>query len=164
MRNLLQYDLARKLFRELDDAVSLMETFENLSGPEFKERLQRKVDLLNDIDEMDVGFEICDKCGKILDMRKNEDIWLELLDMVLCGPCHSEHKGIEKYWSQSSLEEYQKNQTVSEWCPHCENEVELEQRFESQSCPNCRIKILPCAQCLTQDCGNCPLTGNEAHI
>lgn len=51
-------------------------------------------------------MEVCDKCNKVLDKMKWEDIYLEVLDMVLCGPCNNEHKGIEKYWSTRLLKEY----------------------------------------------------------
>ena len=46
---------------------------------------------------------------------------------------------------------------VTEWCPHCEDEVELEEKFERQECPNCKEKILPCAQCVIYECSRCPL-------
>jgi len=49
------------------------------------------------------------------------------------------------------------NNTVTEWCPHCEHEVELQSLFEAQPCPGCNVTILPCAQCLLENCANCPL-------
>lgn len=33
-----------------------------------------------------------------------------------------------------------------EWCPHCENEVEIPEDRPSP-CPSCRVLILPCADC-----------------
>lgn len=49
-------------------------------------------------------------------------------------------------------------ETVTEWCSHCEHEVELENNFKAQTCPNkeCGEIILPCAQCVTMDCEKCP--------
>lgn len=48
-------------------------------------------------------------------------------------------------------------ETVTEWCSSCENEVELEIKFQRQICPSCKIEILPCAQCKNQNCSECPL-------
>ena len=36
--------------------------------------------------------------------------------------------------------------TVDEWCPHCDEEVEIPDDKPSL-CPNCGVKILPCAGC-----------------
>lgn len=53
--------------------------------------------------------------------------------------------------------EWDANETVTEWCSHCEHEVELPNRFEPHICPSCQEEILPCAQCESQECNNCPL-------
>jgi predicted RNA-binding Zn-ribbon protein involved in translation (DUF1610 family) len=48
--------------------------------------------------------------------------------------------------------------TITEYCPCCEQEVTLANTFEVQKCPNCGADILPC--CLCEDCkpvGECPL-------
>jgi hypothetical protein len=37
--------------------------------------------------EHDDNFEICDDCSKVLDKLKNEDIWLESLNIVVCDDC-----------------------------------------------------------------------------
>lgn len=50
--------------------------------------------------------------------------------------------------------------TVAEWCPHCQYEVELKEKFERQKCPKCEVAILPCAQCITRECSQCPLENN----
>lgn len=57
----------------------------------------------------------------------------------------------------SATPEWDEDETVSEWCSHCGNEVELPADFKEHTCPNCNEKILPCSQCLSQNCGNCPL-------
>lgn len=49
--------------------------------------------------------------------------------------------------------------TVTEWCPLCDQEVELKEEFTAQECPNCKDIILPCNQCVKMDCLNCPLEG-----
>lgn len=50
------------------------------------------------------------------------------------------------------------NDTFPEWCPSCEEEVELENIFDIQECPNCGELILPCNKCsIVPDCANCPL-------
>ena len=44
---------------------------------------------------------------------------------------------------------------IHEYCPYCEDEVELQNRFEIQTC-SCGEKIKPC--CLCESCStNCPL-------
>ncbi|MBO7235162.1 MAG: zinc-ribbon domain-containing protein [Alistipes sp.] len=52
---------------------------------------------------------------------------------------------------------------IYEYCPHCENEVELSNRFEVQICPKCGRPILPCSLCAT--ClgwnADCPLRDDE---
>jgi hypothetical protein len=48
-------------------------------------------------------------------------------------------------------------ETVSEWCSNCQNEVELERKFQRQICPICKIEIFPCAQCTEDGCSECPL-------
>lgn len=51
---------------------------------------------------------------------------------------------------------------VFEVCPHCENEVKLEVKFEAQVCPHCNIIILPCSICQVSDnCLNCPLSNHS---
>ena len=42
----------------------------------------------------------------------------------------------------------------TEWCPHCDTEVELKGKLEVQPCPNCGEMIYPCNLCLhcTKDC------------
>jgi predicted RNA-binding Zn-ribbon protein involved in translation (DUF1610 family) len=48
--------------------------------------------------------------------------------------------------------------TIYEYCPHCCDEVELEERFEPQVCPNCGNVLFPCSMC--EECiTNCPLEG-----
>ncbi len=50
--------------------------------------------------------------------------------------------------------------TFVECCPHCENEVVLETKFEKQICPICGKKILPCSLCYRcQDI--CPLADKK---
>jgi predicted RNA-binding Zn-ribbon protein involved in translation (DUF1610 family) len=53
---------------------------------------------------------------------------------------------------------------ITEWCPHCEDEVELNDNFCVQICPKCGHPILPCSICEhTNDkgchtkCDTCPL-------
>lgn len=46
---------------------------------------------------------------------------------------------------------------MPEWCPNCEEEVELPINFVVHDCPNCLESILPCNQCDEVNCANCPL-------
>lgn len=56
---------------------------------------------------------------------------------------------------------------ITEWCPCCENEVQLEDKFEIQTCPSCGEPISPCSICthedyiLRKDCSECPLIEEE---
>lgn len=57
--------------------------------------------------------------------------------------------------------------TCWEWCPHCEEEVELQSKFEVQVCPSCGRPILPCNLCV--DCAgwnskDCPLYDKEQEM
>lgn len=47
--------------------------------------------------------------------------------------------------------------TIIELCPHCNEEVELEDKYETQICPSCGTRIQPCSICEHMICGNCPL-------
>lgn len=38
---------------------------------------------------------------------------------------------------------------IYEMCPHCNDEVELEEYFDVQICPSCGRPILPCSMCYT---------------
>lgn len=47
---------------------------------------------------------------------------------------------------------------IIEWCPHCETEVKLENKFEKQQCPECEEEILPCSMCEDpRKCEQCPI-------
>jgi predicted RNA-binding Zn-ribbon protein involved in translation (DUF1610 family) len=57
---------------------------------------------------------------------------------------------------------YKMKNVVFEVCPHCENEVKLEAKFEAQVCPSCKTIILPCSICPVSDnCLNCPLSNHD---
>lgn len=52
-----------------------------------------------------------------------------------------------------------KTNTAYEWCPFCEDEVELKAEFKIQICPNCGRPIIPCSICDMErtPCFKCPL-------
>lgn len=50
-----------------------------------------------------------------------------------------------------------KFEPIHESCPHCENEVALQDVFVPQPCPECHKIILPCTICTAENCGSCPL-------
>ena len=53
------------------------------------------------------------------------------------------------------LKHYEK---ANEWCPHCDEEVELEHELKVQKCPVCGMWIVPCSVCPLTDCSTkCPL-------
>lgn len=49
------------------------------------------------------------------------------------------------------------NDKCYEWCPECEEEVELDTRFEMQICPSCGKPIAPCNLCGGYCKTPCPL-------
>lgn len=51
------------------------------------------------------------------------------------------------------------NNTIYEYCPYCEDEVELKDEFKVQVCPNCGRPIIPCSTCDMRrtPCFKCPL-------
>lgn len=55
---------------------------------------------------------------------------------------------------------------IYEWCPLCEEEVEIEEKFEVQICPNCGKPILPCGvlESCSNMCGKCPLEDELAEM
>jgi len=60
------------------------------------------------------------------------------------------------------VEEVTANETTFEVCPHCNEEVQLESKFEAQVCPSCNTIILPCSICPVNDnCLNCPLSNHS---
>lgn len=53
---------------------------------------------------------------------------------------------------------YKSEETTEEWCPHCDECVELQGEFKVQRCPNCGKWIVPCSLCPFEDCvKKCPL-------
>lgn len=54
--------------------------------------------------------------------------------------------------------EQNNDEEVYEYCPYCNEEVELNNEFKVQICPNCGHAIVPCSICpLDSCCSNCPL-------
>jgi uncharacterized paraquat-inducible protein A len=43
--------------------------------------------------------------------------------------------------------------TVEEYCPHCENTVEIPQK--KVPCPSCKVEIHPCSNCPLLAIGEC---------
>lgn len=54
---------------------------------------------------------------------------------------------------------FNNGEPITEYCPHCENEVDLRPVFSVQVCPSCGELILPCNLCDHDNCNcaNCPL-------
>lgn len=52
------------------------------------------------------------------------------------------------------------NTKITEWCQHCDTEVELDNVFKVHVCPNCGARILPCSMCDwdVEKCNKCPLS------
>ena len=53
---------------------------------------------------------------------------------------------------------YKVEETTEEWCPHCDECVDLAGEFKVQRCPHCGKWIVPCSLCPFEDCvRRCPL-------
>jgi hypothetical protein len=50
---------------------------------------------------------------------------------------------------------------ITEYCPHCEQEVKLKDKFVLQVCPKCKCPIMPCSICEDMPCDKCPLETAE---
>ncbi len=63
-----------------------------------------------------------------------------------------DNPGFMFYQSQDEL-------TITEWCSHCEGEVEIKNIPEKQICPECGESIYPCSLCDHNNvkCANCIL-------
>jgi len=87
--------------------------------------------------------------------RNNEDIVEGAIQQVIYR-----NFGFPGEPSVNSVEpcpEWEEDETVTEWCCYCEEEVELPNEFKAHECPNCKTTILPCVQCENHKCSNCPL-------
>ena len=65
---------------------------------------------------------------------------------------HSEGKDVNENVEFAELTE-----KCWEWCQECEEEVELDTRFEMQICPSCGKPIAPCNLCGGRCITPCPL-------
>ena len=66
---------------------------------------------------------------------------------------------IQNFYNMEKKEEKEKNNVIFEICPHCDQEIPLEEKKEKQLCHNCEGLIKPCSLCdLNEvDCNNCYL-------
>ena len=69
-----------------------------------------------------------------------------------------------KRYTMSNLYKYKEEEKVTEWCPYCDLETELEPIFQKQNCQECGEDILPCSMCIPDkvDCSNCPIENSKA--
>ena len=51
-----------------------------------------------------------------------------------------------------------KDETVYEYCNHCEWEVPLPLELGTYNCPNCGLKIINCTMCNNGKCDSCDLS------
>lgn len=68
---------------------------------------------------------------------------------------HNEGKDLNDRIESVALYDY-----CTEWCAECDEEVELETKFEMQVCPNCGKPIAPCNLCGGHCITPCPLGCN----
>ena len=88
----------------------------------------------------DIDIIMCERCGYVFDLETESK----------CPRCNQLKQ------SFTNKRDRDLSAVVYEWCPECEYEVELENKFAVQICPQCGKEILPCSLCF--DCVNpCPL-------
>ena len=97
---------------------------------------------------------------QIFKSHKDIQEWLNAYG-TLCGLDENTNvKLVDIY--EDDIEEYSFVGNIpkdaSEYCPHCDAEVEIANKFIPQVCPNCGEIILPCNMCF--DCKDCPFGGN----
>lgn len=105
----------------------------------------------------------------VMDYLTSYDVFRTKEDAVLFAELYGYGSGVKDYeideYNEEDIEEYRivemndLNDTYTEHCPHCDQEVELRYDFRVQRCPSCGKLIAPCNLCNHDlcDCDNCPL-------
>ena len=108
---------------------------------------------------------MCNKVNKKAFVLSKDIYFNSLEDFISLTFHHGKVMTLQEYERYHDYEE-DKNENVRfaeltdkcyEWCPECEEEVELDTRFEMQICPSCGKPIAPCNLCGGYCPTPCPL-------
>ena len=105
--------------------------------------------------------------GKTETMRRKDAIDKFYEGARCCDGCESErYFNIYQQLMDGEMHAYDDPPQVTERCPHCGEEVDLDAVFEPQLCPNCMNVFLPCSLCDTDKvkCSECPLESLRKEI
>ena len=108
---------------------------------------------------------MCDKTNKMAFVLSKDISFYDIDDFITSTFHHGKVMTMaeyEKYHSEGkdvneNVEFAELTEKCWEWCPHCEEEVELDTRFEMQICPSCGKRIAPCNLCGGNCISPCPL-------
>lgn len=108
---------------------------------------------------------MCDKTNKMAFVLSKDISFYDIDDFITSTFHHGKVMTMaeyEKYHSEGkdvneNVEFAELTEKCWEWCPHCEEEVELDTRFEMQICPSCGKPIAPCNLCGGRCITPCPL-------
>lgn len=115
-------------------------------------------------------------CEGVMDGLTSYDVFRTKEDAIEFAELYKYGSGVEDYeideYGGDDIEEPRyinlptKDDTLVEYCPHCEQEVDLHFSFAIQRCPNCGKLIAPCNLCNHNlcDCANCPLAKLTAKL
>lgn len=105
----------------------------------------------------------------VMDWLTSYDVFETKEEAVEFAELYGYGSGVTDYeideYDESEIEGYRVirmgdlNDTFTEYCPHCEQEVELRYEFRVHRCPKCGKLIAPCNLCNHDlcDCDKCPL-------
>lgn len=108
---------------------------------------------------------MCDKTNKMAFVLSKDISFYDINDFITSTFHHGKVMTMaeyEKYHSEGkdsneNVEFAELTDKCYEWCQECENEVELDTRFEMQICPSCGKPIAPCNLCSGRCITPCPL-------
>jgi hypothetical protein len=108
---------------------------------------------------------MCDKTNKMAFVLSKDISFYGIDDFITSTFHHGKVMTMaeyEKYHSEGkdvneNVEFAELTEKCWEWCQECEDEVELDTRFEMQICPSCGKPIAPCNLCSGRCITPCPL-------
>lgn len=115
-------------------------------------------------------------CEGVMDCLLSSDVFLSKEDAMEFALLYGYGSGVKDFeideYDEDDIEDYNVvkmsdlNKTFTEYCPHCDHEVELAYEFKIQRCPDCGKLIAPCNLCNHDlcDCANCPLAKLTAKL
>ena len=139
-----------------------------------KERVTELMDRYESGDEWLSAIDVCEELEEILDEESYEDDLFQHLKGSIDGYILQRHYaergggripdgGDDFIRDVERIIDYDGNK-VTEYCPHCDEYVNLEPELKVQTCPHCGKRIPTCSMCRAVDendgknyCSNCCL-------